>query len=129
MTSRTDSEPPGGGEFDQSGDATRRTYLASERTYLAWLRTGITELAVSVAVGRIVPFVTHQTRWPYAVLGAGFAVLGVVTIVYSLKREREVRRSVERGRFAHPNDQVLLGMTIGAIVLGMLLLLVILIEL
>ncbi|MBV8990641.1 MAG: DUF202 domain-containing protein [Solirubrobacterales bacterium] len=129
MTSRTDSEPPGGGEFDQSGDATRRTYLASERTYLAWMRTGITELAVSVGVGRIVPFVAHQTRWPYAILGVGFALLGIVTIVYSYKRQREVRRSVEQGRFTHPNEPLLIGLTVGTIVLGLLLLLVIMVEL
>ena len=31
-----DTEPPGGGRFDEAGDATRRTRLANERTYLAW---------------------------------------------------------------------------------------------
>lgn len=34
-------EPPGGGRFDEAGDATRRTRLANERTYLAWWRTDL----------------------------------------------------------------------------------------
>jgi putative membrane protein len=129
VTSRTDSEPPRGGGSDQSGDATRRTYLANERTYLAWWRTGLTALATGIAVGRIVPSVTHQTRWPYAVLGVGFALIGITTIAYAFTRQREVRQSVERGTFTHPNEHMLIGLTIAGIVLGMLLLLVVVIQL
>jgi putative membrane protein len=129
VASRTDSEPPGGGEFDQSGDATRRTYLANERTYLAWWRTGVTALAASVGVGRIVPSITHQTRWPYAILGVGFALIGITTVAYAFRRHREVRQAVERGSFTHPNDQILIGLTIAGVVLGILLLLVIVIQL
>ncbi len=36
-------------------DATRRTRLANERTELAWWRTGLTALAVALAIGRVVP--------------------------------------------------------------------------
>jgi putative membrane protein len=44
-----------GPSLDEAIDATRRTLLASERTELAWRRTGLTALAVALAVGRVVP--------------------------------------------------------------------------
>jgi putative membrane protein len=129
MTGRTETEPPGGGEFDQSRDATRRTHLANERTYLAWWRTGITALAASIGVGRVVPSLTHQTRWPYAVLGAGFALLGIATMTYGLRRQREVQRAVVRGEFIHPNDWFLTVLTGAGAALGLLLLVVVIVEL
>jgi inner membrane protein YidH len=124
----TDIGPPGGGEFDQAGDATRRTHLANERTYLAWWRTGLTALATGVAVGRVVPSLTHQTRWPYAILGAGFALLGVVAIAYGLVRQQAVRDAVRHGRFEHPNDKVLVALTVTGVALGALLLVLVLVQ-
>ena len=53
---------------EPSGDA-RRTSLANERTQLAWWRTGLTALAVALAVGRLVPEIgkghrcSGHTRW------------------------------------------------------------------
>jgi putative membrane protein len=124
----TDIGPPGGGEFQQVGDAARRTYLANERTYLAWWRTGLTALAAAVAIGRVVPSLTHQTRWPYAILGAGFALLGIAVIAYGLVRQRAVRDAVRDGRFEHPHDAVLVALTASGVALGALLLLLLLVE-
>jgi putative membrane protein len=81
-------------------DATRRTHLANERTYLAWWRTGLTALAVSLAVGRIVPELISGTSWPYVTLGAGYAVLGIVFIAYAEQRRRAVTHAVRRGEWA-----------------------------
>jgi putative membrane protein len=120
--------PPGGGQFDEAGDATRRTHLANERTYLAWWRTGLTALASGVAVGRVVPSLTHQARWPYAVIGAGFALLGVVAIWYGFVRQQAVREAVRSGGFEYPNEAVLLGLTVAGVVLGALLLVLVLVE-
>jgi putative membrane protein len=103
---------------DTAGDATRRTHLANERTYLAWWRTGVTALAASVAVGRVVPSLTHNARWPYAVIGVGFALLGIVAIAYGFERQRDVREAVEKGEFAHPSDRVLLILTVAGVVLA-----------
>src|SRR5215207_9302116 len=75
MSGRREQEPPGGGRFDEAGDATRRTRLANERTYLAWWRTGLTAFAVSLGAGKLVPALTDETRWPYVVVGVGFALL------------------------------------------------------
>jgi putative membrane protein len=128
MSPTTDIGPPGGGEFDQAGDATRRTHLANERTYLAWWRTGLTALASAVAIGRVVPSLTHQTRWPYAILGAGFALLGIAAIAYGFVRQQAVRDAVRLGRFEHPNDAVLVVLTTTGVALGALLLALVLVQ-
>jgi putative membrane protein len=84
----------------ETSDATRRTHLANERTYLAWWRTGLTSLAVSLAVGRIVPELVSGASWPYVTLGAGYALLGIVFIAYAEQRRRVVTDAVRRGEWA-----------------------------
>ena len=81
-------------------DATRRTRLANERTYLAWLRTALTALAVAVGIGRLVPGVTDVTRWPFELVGAGFAVLAILVGVYGARRYVLVEQALSAGRFA-----------------------------
>jgi len=106
--------------FDEAQDATRRTRLANERTYLAWWRTGLTSLAVSLAAGRVVPTLSHRTAWPYEVVGAGFALLGVACIVNAYQREREIDRALEQGRFAVMDPRYTLVLTVFGAVLGVL---------
>lgn len=64
----------------------------------------MTALAVSLAVGRIVPELTGGTSWPYVVLGAGYALLGIAFIAYAAQRQRAVAQAVGRGEWAelHP---------------------------
>jgi putative membrane protein len=121
-----ETAPPGGGRFDEAGDATRRTRLANERTYLAWWRTGLASLAVSLGTGKVVPALTKQVRWPYVVVGVGFAVLGVVFLAYGFARQRIVEAAIRRGEFAPPDERVmgvlagvgtLLGMALIALVI------------
>jgi putative membrane protein len=81
-------------------DATRRTRLANERTYLAWLRSALTALAVAVGAGKIVPGVTDVTRWPFELLGAGFAVLALVFIIGGARRFVRVEEALETGESA-----------------------------
>ena len=83
------------------GDASRRTRLANERTQLAWWRTGLTALAVGLAIGRVLPeLATDLEQWPYVALGAGFAIYGVLLIWYGGVRAGEVDRAVAQGRIA-----------------------------
>src|SRR5436190_17333795 len=81
-------------------DATRRTRLANERTYLAWLRSGLTALAVSFGAGRIVPELSGGASWPYALVGAGFGVLGLAFILCAFVRQRRVEEALVSGRYA-----------------------------
>jgi len=108
--------------------ATSRTHLANERTYLAWWRTGIVAIATSVGVGRLVPSLTHKTRLPFAIVGAGFALLGVALIVYSLFRARDVHDAIDRGTYARPSDEVLVGLTLVGALLGLSLLVLVLVD-
>ena len=67
--------------------ADQRTSLAGERTLLAWWRTGLTALAVALGVGRVLPeLAPHATRWPYVVLGIGFALYGIAMFLIGARR-------------------------------------------
>jgi putative membrane protein len=107
-----------GDSLDEAVDATRRTRLANERTYLAWWRSGLTALAVSFGVGRLVPDVGNQTAWPFEAVGAGFAVLGVAFMVYAQVRQRVVEEALRTGRFAPLDSRVALVFTVAGAVLG-----------
>jgi putative membrane protein len=117
-----DTGPPGGGSFDEAGDATRRTRLANERTYLAWWRTGLTAFAVSLGAGKLVPALTDETRWPYVLVGVGFALLGVAFVAYGFIRQRLVERAVARGEYVRPDERLLASLTAIGILLGFVLL-------
>jgi putative membrane protein len=104
--------------FDETTDATRRTRLANERTYLAWWRTGLTSIAVSVGLGRIVPGVSHVTNWPYQVIGAGFGLLGIAFIVVGFLRSRGIERAVQRGEFPRLDERLELALIVAGVALG-----------
>ena len=123
-----DTNPPAGGRFDEAGDATRRTRLANERTYLAWWRTGLTAFAVSLGAGKLVPALTDETRWPYVVVGVGFALLGMVFTAYGFTRHRLVERAVARGEYARPDERLLAGLTGVGVLLGIVLLVIVVVE-
>ena len=123
-----DTDPPGGGRFDEAGDATRRTRLANERTYLAWWRTGLTAFAVSLGAGKLVPALTDETRWPYVVVGVGFALLGVAFVAYGYRRQRLVERAVARGEYMRPDERFLAALTAIGILLGLALLVIVVVE-
>jgi putative membrane protein len=103
-----------------SGDA-RRTSLANERTQLAWWRTGLTALAVALAVGKLVPDIGHgKTQWPYTLVGVGFALYGIALIGYGSIRSRAVDRADARGEFAPPPHATLAALGLVGMALGML---------
>ena len=112
---------PESANFDQDGDATRRTWLAGERTVLAWLRTGLTATAVALAVGKVVPDLRDGgTTWPFVVLGAGYGLLGVLIVAYGLYRGREVDRAIRAGRWLTLDDRAMWLIGGLAIALGVL---------
>jgi putative membrane protein len=109
-------------------DATRRTHLANERTYLAWWRTGVTCLAVAFGAGRIVPALGHQARWPYAVVGAGFALLGVAFMELGARRQRLVHQAIARGEFADLDARVTRALTTVGALLGVGVLILVIVD-
>lgn len=121
-----ESRAPGGVPFDDAGDATRRTRLANERTYLAWWRTGLTAFAVSLGSGKLVPALTDVSRWPYVVVGVGFALLGVAFVAYGLIRQRAVETAIARGEYVQPDGRLLAGLAGAGVLLGFGLLAIVL---
>jgi putative membrane protein len=120
-----DREPPGGGQFDEHRDATRRTRLANERTYLAWWRTGLTAFAVSLGAGRIVPAVAGGPQTLYTVVGVLFAVLGLLVIAYGRQRGREVDDAISEGSYRRADERLLTLIAVLAGIGGLLLILLI----
>jgi putative membrane protein len=102
----------------ETRDAARRTRLANERTYLAWWRTGLTSLAVCVALGRVVPGVSDVTAWPYQLVGAAYGVVGVAFMVVAHVRVRMVERAVDRGDFARLDERISFALLAVGIALG-----------
>ena len=125
---RRTQSPGGRRSFDESHDALRRTRMANERTYLAWWRTGLTSLAVSLAAGKVVPSLTHAARWPYAIAGAGFALLGVMCITYGYRRERQIDRALREGQFAPIERRANMILTGFGALLGLLVLVLIVVQ-
>lgn len=123
-----ETSAPSGGRFDDAGDATRRTRLANERTYLAWWRTGLTSLAVSLGTGKLVPALTDGPKWPYVVVGVGFALLGVTFIAYGFARQRAVERAIARSEYVGPDERLIAVLTLIGVLMGLALLTIVLVE-
>jgi putative membrane protein len=122
----SDREPPGGGQFDEQRDATRRTRLANERTYLAWWRTGLAAFAVSIGAGRLVPAVAGGPQALYSVVGVIFAVLGLLLIAYGRRRGREVDDAISEGSYREADERLLTLTALLASIGGLMLIVLIL---
>jgi len=107
-----------GMEREQSPGPSRRTILANERTQLAWWRTGLTAIAVALGVGRVVPELANSgSRWPYTLIGVGFAVYGIALIVYGTRRSRAFEAEVG-GEGVGEGDAIFFVLTAAGVLLG-----------
>lgn len=114
---------------EEATDATRRTRLASERTELAWWRTGLTALAVALAVSRVVPELGESSpRWPYLAVGVCFAVYGTAVLGYGSWRRRLIEAELAEGRFPPAPGLAHAAIAAGGIVLGLLTVILILAD-
>lgn len=129
MTESRKETSAGDASRDEAVDATRRTLLASERTELAWWRTGLTALAVALAVGRIVPGLDGSSqRWPYVVAGICFALYGVAVLLYGSVRRGAVERALAEGRFPGAPRLAHTALAAGGVLLGLLTVVLILLD-
>ena len=99
-------------------DASRRTWLAAERTWLAWWRTGVGSAALAIGVGRLVPVVTHGTRWPFRVIGIGFGVLAVALLIIGAVRQLRTADALRRGKYVELSSPLVIWLTVAAILLS-----------
>ena len=100
-------------------DSDRQTILASERTQLAWWRTGLTAIAVALAVGRFLPDLAGSgSRWAYTVIGMGFAFYGIAMIAYGTVQARAVDQALV-GSTRRSRDPVRLTLATAGVLLGL----------
>jgi putative membrane protein len=95
----TDVMPSESSDSAARQDASRRTLLAEERTFLAWFRSGLAAIAVSLAVGRLLPALVEGDQRVYRLLGIGYGLLGIFLTAYGAVRQRAVERQLLAGRF------------------------------
>jgi uncharacterized membrane protein YidH (DUF202 family) len=100
------------------GDPTRRTWLAAERTWLAWWRTALGSAAVAIGVGRVLPDVVHSARWPFTLLGIGYAVLAIAVLLAGAVRQQRTAEALRRGSYSEMSSALVLWLTGGALVLA-----------
>src|ERR687897_3673753 len=115
-------EPTSGHQLVQSAegrqpaadpDSRARTHLANERTFLAWLRTGLSLVAVGLAVAGFLP-IDLVPGVPYV---RSFSVLlvlcGTAMVVYGASRYVRAYRQIETGAYDPASTAVV---TIAAII-------------
>jgi putative membrane protein len=112
--------PPESSPDPQTSDVTRRTWLAAERTWLAWWRTGIAVAAVGIAIGRGLPLATGGAKWPFRILGLGYAALAVVILVLGAFRQQRAARALRTGSYEPLSSPVVMSMTAAAVALALL---------
>ncbi len=85
-----------------------RDHLANERTFLAWVRTSIALMGFGVVITRLrfmmAQAVVVQAGQPppgarSTVLGLGFAVIGLLTLVFALRHYTNTRRAIDAGDY------------------------------
>ena len=97
-----------------------REHLANERTYLAWMRSGIALMGFGVLIVRLrtlrPPFAPQApgTGWK---LGLAFAIVGLLTVLYSTQHYRVVRRDIDEETY-EPSDRLVILSSLTILLLG-----------
>jgi putative membrane protein len=108
--------------------APRRTYLAAERTYLAWLRTGLASIGIALAVGRLIPALIDASQVAFAILGIGYAILGIFLIIYAAANARRIQRALAEDRPLPSDWAAILTTTAGALLLAAFTMVMLVVE-
>ncbi len=117
------------GRQPEFGDASRRTWLAAERTWLAWWRTALGSAAVAIGVGRVLPDVSHGPRWPFTLLGIGYAVLAIAVLLAGAVRQQRTAAALRRNSYSEMSFALMMWLTAGALVLAVGTLIIVLVKL
>ena len=98
--------------------ARARDHLANERTFLAWIRTGVSLVGFGIVIAKLrylqIEVGGAATSFPApgggrsALLGAAFAILGMLMIVLGSVRYAAAGRAIERDEFEPRGGQLLI---------------------
>jgi putative membrane protein len=75
-------------------DASRRTHVARERTLLAWWRTRVAVGAAALAIGGLVPKVSHAPNKRFIAQGIGYGLRALIFVIGGSVRDRAVQRAI-----------------------------------
>jgi len=93
-------------------DASRRTHFARERTLLAWWRTGVAVGAVALAIGGLLPKLSHVPRERFEALGVGYGVLALIFVIGGSVRDRASQRAIAANSHAELPGWAVGGLTV-----------------
>ena len=93
--------------------------MAAERTWLAWWRTALAATAGALAVGRLAPELLDVARWPYVVLGTGYAALAIGLLLIGAQRQRELEQALARNATAPLSFRLVALFTAGGVLLAL----------
>lgn len=110
-------------------DVTRRTWLAAERTWLAWWRTALGACVAALGVGRVVPDLADLERWPFVLLGAGYALVAAVIFMAGALRWRSTEYALRHGVFSALDRRLTTALSGAGLVLTVATLALLLVEL
>ncbi len=100
-------------------DSRARTHLANERTFLAWLRTGLSLVAVGMAVAGFLP-IDLVPGFRYVTLFAALLVVfGTVMTLYGANRYVVAHRQIETGSY-RPATGPIVAFAIAVGILGLM---------
>ena len=104
-------------------DSRARTHLANERTFLAWFRTGVTLIALGIAVAQFLGPDAGGSL-PALLLGVAVVVGGIALLLIGRWRYVGSRAQIDAGDFRPAALSVDLAVTVFALIGGVSLLLV-----
>ena len=104
-------------------DSRARTHLANERTFLAWFRTGVTLIALGIAVAQFLG-PDEGESFPALVLGVAVVVGGIGLLLIGRWRYIGSRAQIDAGDFRPVALPVDLVVTVFALIGGVSLLVI-----
>jgi putative membrane protein len=93
--------------------------MAAERTWLAWWRTALGATAGALAVGRFAPELLNVARWPYILLGCGYAALAIGLSIVGAQRQRALEHALRTGGHTPLRFATVALFTVGGVALAL----------
>lgn len=100
----------------RTGLSTARSHMSNERTLLSYLRTSLALLSFGITLNRFsivlrenkINTETHGILMQTEYVGIGLVILGLVILVWSLKRFNKVHQEIESDTYSSPHRALMI---------------------